>query len=216
MDSLATNFSSVRLFEIVESRSINATIGVEILVENRSFSIFQNTFSKFGDSLDARALHQDGNVGRYSRISSGIRSLARTRSVRSIEGEGENHCVRSEHRRILSDELTSAEKKATDTTASTIIPILPSQLAFGKTNPSVIVSTFGCSILVFLETGLPYIGFGFVDNFVMLVAVSVRLFFLSLSHDDSFREKPSKRFSAQRFAFRRWPVNSSSPLASPR
>lgn len=25
--------------------------------------------------------------------------------------------------------------------------------------------------LVFLETGLPYIGFGFVDNFVMIVAV---------------------------------------------
>jgi len=57
-----------------------------------------------------------------------------------------------EHRRILSDELINAEKNVTSMT-NTVIPILPSQLAF-----------------VFLETGLPYIGFGFVDNFVMLVA----------------------------------------------
>jgi hypothetical protein len=55
-----------------------------------------------------------------------------------------------DHRRILSNELTQVEKLTSTVDA---IPILPSQLAF-----------------VFLETGLPYIGFGFVDNFVMLVA----------------------------------------------
>ncbi|UJR21915.1 hypothetical protein I4U23_024985 [Adineta vaga] len=56
-----------------------------------------------------------------------------------------------DHRRILSDEIVEVEKLSTTTT--TAIPILNSQLA-----------------VVFLETGLPYIGFGFVDNFVMIVA----------------------------------------------
>ncbi|CAF0900301.1 unnamed protein product [Rotaria sordida] len=56
-----------------------------------------------------------------------------------------------EHRRILSNELIELEKLSTATTGT--IPVLSSQLA-----------------IIFLETGLPYIGFGFVDNFVMLVA----------------------------------------------
>ncbi|CAF2917823.1 unnamed protein product [Rotaria sp. Silwood2] len=57
-----------------------------------------------------------------------------------------------EHRRILSNELIQVEKSSTAATIGPM-PILYSQLA-----------------VVFLETGLPYIGFGFVDNFVMLVA----------------------------------------------
>ncbi|CAF4307249.1 unnamed protein product [Rotaria sp. Silwood2] len=57
-----------------------------------------------------------------------------------------------EHRKILHDELIHVEKLSTTTTTS--IEIRPSQLAG-----------------VFLETGLPYIGFGFVDNFVMLIAL---------------------------------------------
>ncbi|CAF3366104.1 unnamed protein product [Rotaria sp. Silwood1] len=56
-----------------------------------------------------------------------------------------------EQLRILHDELIYVEKLSTTTTTPITIP--PSQLA-----------------VVFLETGLPYIGFGFVDNFVMLVA----------------------------------------------
>ncbi|CAF1583300.1 unnamed protein product [Adineta ricciae] len=56
-----------------------------------------------------------------------------------------------DHRRILSNELVQVEKLSIGTTAA--VPILTSQLA-----------------VVFIETGLPYIGFGFVDNFVMIVA----------------------------------------------
>ncbi|CAF4344185.1 unnamed protein product, partial [Adineta steineri] len=55
-----------------------------------------------------------------------------------------------DHRRILHEELTEVEKLSPTTDTN---QILSSQL-----------------FVVFLETGLPYIGFGFVDNFVMLVA----------------------------------------------
>lgn len=60
---------------------------------------------------------------------------------------------------------------------------------------------------VFLETGLPYIGFGFVDNFVMLVAV--RDYFSSFALEISlhvFRVKPSRHSSVQRFVFQQWQV----------
>ncbi|CAF1136928.1 unnamed protein product [Adineta steineri] len=57
-----------------------------------------------------------------------------------------------DHRRILTNELAEVEKVST-ATGTNAIPILTSQLA-----------------IVFLETGLPFIGFGFVDNFVMIVA----------------------------------------------
>ncbi|CAF1323170.1 unnamed protein product [Adineta steineri] len=55
-----------------------------------------------------------------------------------------------DHRRILHEEFTEVEKLSPTTDTN---QILSSQL-----------------FVVFLETGLPYIGFGFVDNFVMLVA----------------------------------------------
>ncbi|CAF2084018.1 unnamed protein product [Rotaria magnacalcarata] len=61
------------------------------------------------------------------------------------------HSLEPEHRQILANELSEIEKLSKATT--TAMPILYSQLA-----------------VVFIETGLPYIGFGFVDNFVMLVA----------------------------------------------
>ncbi|CAF3262143.1 unnamed protein product [Rotaria socialis] len=61
------------------------------------------------------------------------------------------HSLEPEHRLILANELSEIEKLSKATTAT--IPIPYSQLA-----------------IVFIETGLPYIGFGFVDNFVMLVA----------------------------------------------
>ncbi|CAF1517895.1 unnamed protein product [Adineta ricciae] len=61
-----------------------------------------------------------------------------------------------EHRKILEKQLSNVETSlSTNSMGKTNITavVLPSQLA-----------------VVFLETGLPYIGFGFVDNFVMLVA----------------------------------------------
>ncbi|CAF4094779.1 unnamed protein product [Rotaria magnacalcarata] len=75
------------------------------------------------------------------------------------------HSLEPEHRQILANELSEIEKLSKATT--TAMPILYSQLAVGKKKLFVY---FHRASLVFIETGLPYIGFGFVDNFVMLVA----------------------------------------------
>jgi hypothetical protein len=58
------------------------------------------------------------------------------------------------------------------TTTADSVKVLPSQLGVGKRNNLLFICNFLIiNNLVFFETGLPYIGFGFVDNFVMLVAV---------------------------------------------
>lgn len=72
-----------------------------------------------------------------------------------------------DHRRILTEELTQI---AQNNTTTNVVPILSSQLVVGKIKQMIfLLNIIFC--LVFLETGLPYIGFGFVDNFVMIVAV---------------------------------------------
>lgn len=108
-----------------------------------------------------------------------------------------------DHRRILSNELTKIEQLI-NTTGTT--PILSSQLTVGNELCSLFLWFEFCTS-VFLETGLPYIGFGFVDNFVMLVAVCPCLLsYLFESSLNIFRVRLLKHSLVQHFVFQRWQV----------
>jgi len=99
--------------------------------------------------------------------------------------------------------LAEVEKLSTATTSA--IPILSSQLAFSK-KPRLCLSILKSIVcLVFLETGLPYVGFGFVDNFVMIVAVREHFYFIRRSFV-LFRVKLLKHSWALSFVFLPWQV----------
>lgn len=92
-----------------------------------------------------------------------------------------------DERKIIMEQLTIAEKENSLNLVK--LPGIYSDLliSLNKMNSKTYLNldqsniTFRHLLVISLQSGLPFIGFGFVDNFIMIVAVTLRFFLVRVS-----------------------------------